>query len=364
VITTVAGVLGTLLFSNPVGWVIGGMLSIPFFVHVYYIVRAGLEKGPPVGLIEEFKTLPEGQKQLTDKFTLTKVIKGKVHINSSLMSRLPKHFQRVIYKHEQRHIKFAENHPWVSKNLPFIEEFFVSIIDIMETIKEGIKVIIATRGLNEKKAKVDSMGVDITPEKDKKFKKLSPVEVTAVATEGKIKIEEITEETIKQIHRKVCENSRKIVFLKYKDEWGKYRDLSVTVGTYKLVDGEYIFYRYSPPSYDEIPNLMKQYVEWIRENAKSKELDVFDFAASALAKLVAIHPFTDGNGQTAETIANLILENYGVKGIVYPRDERNNLMEKTQYFSAVTAAVEDNNIKPLAEFIKSKTEKAKTQSSL
>lgn len=54
----------------------------------------------------------------------------------------------------------------------------------------------------------------------------------------------------------------------------------------------------------KVPDLMQTFVEWLN---RSTRLHPVELAAEAHYQLVAIHPFTDGNGRTARLLMNLIL---------------------------------------------------------
>ena len=71
-------------------------------------------------------------------------------------------------------------------------------------------------------------------------------------------------------------------------EWaGKYRNSSVIIaGT-----------DYKPPEAIEVPKLVGDLAVWIKKN--KKKFHPAEFAALIHYKLVAIHPFFDGNGRTA-----------------------------------------------------------------
>ncbi len=80
---------------------------------------------------------------------------------------------------------------------------------------------------------------------------------------------------------------------------GQYRDHQVIItGT-----------EYVPPPPEEVPALMKVFVEEL--NAKKGRIHPVLFAAFAHRRLVDIHPFADGNGRTARLLMNLVLVNKG-----------------------------------------------------
>lgn len=87
---------------------------------------------------------------------------------------------------------------------------------------------------------------------------------------------------------------------------GKYRTYQVIItGT-----------EYLPPTADEVPQLMKEFVTEL--NGKKDSLHPVMLAAFAHRRLVDIHPFTDGNGRTARLLMNLILVNKGYQIVSIP----------------------------------------------
>ncbi len=91
---------------------------------------------------------------------------------------------------------------------------------------------------------------------------------------------------------------------------GKYRTGQVRIlGAVKL-----------PPNYLKVPDLMVDLTRWINKNPE--RLNVVELAALAHYKLVAIHPFFDGNGRTARLLMNLILMQQGYPPAVVLRTDR------------------------------------------
>ena len=83
----------------------------------------------------------------------------------------------------------------------------------------------------------------------------------------------------------------------YRSERNKY----VVVGN-KLT-GEISF---RPPLNKELPQLMKDYVQWLNSTA-AKRFDPVIMAGIAHYEFVRIHPFVDGNGRSARVVAALVL---------------------------------------------------------
>lgn len=63
---------------------------------------------------------------------------------------------------------------------------------------------------------------------------------------------------------------------------------------------------YLPPEAADVPGLMRDLIAWI-EQAEREEMPAPVIAGLAHYQFVTIHPFYDGNGRTARTLATLIL---------------------------------------------------------
>jgi Fic family protein len=68
---------------------------------------------------------------------------------------------------------------------------------------------------------------------------------------------------------------------------------------------------YLPPEAKDVPKLMADLGEWIRQ-AEKAELPAAVIAGLAHYQFVTIHPFMDGNGRTARLLATLILHRAGL----------------------------------------------------
>lgn len=67
----------------------------------------------------------------------------------------------------------------------------------------------------------------------------------------------------------------------------------------------------------EIPALMRAFVEWLQSSRDEPEI-----AFEAHRRLVAIHPFNDGNGRTARLLMNLVLLRGGYPAIAIRPEDR------------------------------------------
>ncbi|MEM2875217.1 MAG: Fic family protein [Candidatus Hadarchaeales archaeon] len=109
---------------------------------------------------------------------------------------------------------------------------------------------------------------------------------------------EITEELIKEIHAILVKDVRGGTL-----EPGNYRKIQNYV--VNSMTGEVV---YTPPPPEQVPTLMKEFVEWLNSE---KEISPVLIAGIAQYKFVEIHPFLDGNGRTARLLCTLILYQNG-----------------------------------------------------
>jgi len=94
------------------------------------------------------------------------------------------------------------------------------------------------------------------------------------------------------------------------------------------------------PNPVKIPQLIKQYAEWLAK-AQSAPATSFD----AHYRLVAIHPFADGNGRTARLLMNLLLLREGYPpAAVRPEDRK-------AYFDTLEQASLRDDLNPFQTFM-------------
>lgn len=114
-----------------------------------------------------------------------------------------------------------------------------------------------------------------------------------------------TEEILQRIHQITVEK------ILPRPQTNDYRKVQVVLENSQT--GEVVF---RPPPFVEIPYLVKDFLDWL--NSSSAE-SIHPVLRSGIAHyaLVAIHPFTEGNGRTARAVSTLILmvENYNIKGL-------------------------------------------------
>ncbi len=119
----------------------------------------------------------------------------------------------------------------------------------------------------------------------------------------------ITPWEIRQTHSLICKGDRQA---------GAYRTVNVmAAGTN---------YRY--PDAVKIPDLMAEFGDWLAQPSPSHPVEI---ATEIHARLVTIHPFTDGNGRTARLLMNLHLLRMGYSIAIIPA------VDRATYIEAVVA---------------------------
>lgn len=128
----------------------------------------------------------------------------------------------------------------------------------------------------------------------------------------------------------VCELHRRIVFRSQPEIGGIYSTLP------RRIAGSPVIF----PNPMKIPELMKDYGAWLG-NAEPTPATSFD----AHYRLVAIHPFGDGNGRTARLLMNLILIRGGYPPVAVRPEDR-----KTYLGTLEQASVRDE-LEPFRTFL-------------
>lgn len=135
----------------------------------------------------------------------------------------------------------------------------------------------------------------------------------------------ISEHLMRQLHQLVMRETEK-------EYAGKYRDGAVIIGGAKHI----------PPEAIDVPRHMKELIEWFEKN--EKKLHTIELASYLHHKLVAIHPFFDGNGRTARLVMNIVLMRKRFPlGIVLKNDRQ-------KYYKVLQQA-DSGNYAPLTLFI-------------
>jgi len=130
---------------------------------------------------------------------------------------------------------------------------------------------------------------------------------------------------VRQIH--------KLVLSQIDDEnAGQYRKTEVRIAGAKHV----------PPEAWEIPQRIADWENWLKDS--QKKIHPVELAAQAHHRLVAIHPFIDGNGRTARLVMNLIMFKQGYPPAVILR------VNRKQYYQVLMQADTGKN-DPLVNFV-------------
>ena len=125
------------------------------------------------------------------------------------------------------------------------------------------------------------------------------------------------------------------------EEAGQYRQLPVRIGGAT----------HQPPDAWEVPHLMMEWGDWL--NGPATDLHPIIRSALAHHRLVAIHPFIDGNGRTARLVMNLILLQEGYPPTIILRSNRR------QYYT-VLARADADDAAPLVNFVGRAVERSLT----
>jgi Fic family protein len=146
--------------------------------------------------------------------------------------------------------------------------------------------------------------------------------------------EPVTPFHVRQIHRLVLARIDD-------DNAGQYRTLPVQImGT-----------AHQPPEAWQVPTLMQDWGDWL--NGPAKILHPIERAALAHHRLVAVHPFIDGNGRTARLVMNLLLMRDGYPPTIIMRANR------SQYYR-ILAQADQGNESPLVNFVGRAVERSLT----
>ncbi len=99
---------------------------------------------------------------------------------------------------------------------------------------------------------------------------------------------------------------------------------------------------HTPPSGFEIQAEMDKMIRWLKR--EKDNLHIVELSAMLHHKLVAIHPFWDGNGRTSRIIMNILLMNAGYPMAIILKNDRK------RYYRVLSEA-DKGNYKNLCEFL-------------
>ncbi|MBE8539056.1 Fic family protein [Geoglobus acetivorans] len=135
---------------------------------------------------------------------------------------------------------------------------------------------------------------------------------------------DVSERLIKKMHSIIMENLL--------ESPGEYRKIQVLIEKAE----------HEPPPAFEVPELMRELVEWYRKNRRS--MHPFELAVLLHTKFVTIHPFVDGNGRVARALMNFVLERNGYPTLYLGLEDR------AMYLDAV-AEGDKENYQPVIDFM-------------
>lgn len=144
--------------------------------------------------------------------------------------------------------------------------------------------------------------------------------------EEAIKNRDLTEGLIKEFHA--------LLFANIKAFSG---GTPVVPGAYKTKDNHVLtisgqIHHYAPAT--QVPIFMENLIAWYTENKQC--LHPIELATIFHHKLVAIHPFTDGNGRVSRLCMNFILMQKGYPPAIIRKEKRK------EYYEALESADEGN----------------------
>ncbi|KAL0480039.1 hypothetical protein AKO1_010924 [Acrasis kona] len=121
--------------------------------------------------------------------------------------------------------------------------------------------------------------------------------------------EKLTKSHPRDIKESVLTNLHALLLKHKPQQAGKYRTYPIGVGGSQTVF----------PEANEISALMVEYFDWLHDDKRDKEHPIV-FALQAHLKLVAIHPYGDGNGRLSRLIMNIIAVQKGYPIFWYDKE--------------------------------------------
>ena len=142
----------------------------------------------------------------------------------------------------------------------------------------------------------------------------------------------VSEMLIKNLHQIILQETDK--------EWaGRYRNANVIIGGAK----------HAPPDALQVPQKMRDLINWLI--SRKNKINIIELAALLHHKLVHIHPFFDGNGQTARLTMNLFLMQAGCPLVVIMKNDRK------KYYDVLDKA-DSGKYEPLVKFVAQSIERS------
>lgn len=124
-----------------------------------------------------------------------------------------------------------------------------------------------------------------------------------------------------------------------------------SAGQYRNVPVRIVGATHEPPPSWDVQARMQDWATWLQ--GQEEVMEAVTLAAIAHHKLVAIHPFIDGNGRTARLIMNLMLMRAGYPPAIIAR------VNRQQYYRVLVQA-DGGNSAPLVNFVGRAVERSLT----
>ena len=139
----------------------------------------------------------------------------------------------------------------------------------------------------------------------------------------------LTENHIKQLHRDLLQYSEKDAYHR-----GKYKTSSNSVAAFDQTGREIgVVFKTATPF--DTPRLMKEAVDWARDEIKGRQLHPLLVIALFIVVFLEIHPFQDGNGRLSRVLTTLLLLRAGYSYVPYSSLESVIEQSKEGYYVAL-----------------------------
>lgn len=139
----------------------------------------------------------------------------------------------------------------------------------------------------------------------------------------------LTENHIKQLHRDLLKYSEKDAYHR-----GKYKTSSNSVAAFDQTGREIgVVFETATPF--DTPLLMKEAVDWARDEIKGRQLHPLLVIALFIVVFLEIHPFQDGNGRLSRVLTTLLLLRAGYSYVPYSSLESVIEQSKEGYYVAL-----------------------------
>ena len=140
-----AGLLSLSLMNPPV-LALGAPVAGYYFLQAAYLVRAGWRRAPPdaAGFTEKLAHVISLAR--SGRLTAAWVENGEIRKDEEIFYDLPVWLQNIILAHEERHLAFGRDHPYLSL-VPFAEEAAVSVLELVTLVNAGFRQLYSPKAV-------------------------------------------------------------------------------------------------------------------------------------------------------------------------------------------------------------------------